>query len=272
MPGADISPEEAAADLALIRDAAIDAGDMALGYFRQNPDVWYKNHDRSPVSAADLAIDAMLHERLGRTRPDYGWLSEEREDTPERLSCDRLFVVDPIDGTRSFISGKELWCISVAVVSGGRSVAGVLVAPATGEVFAAHAGGAARKNGSVITVRPAPQTGEKLVVAAPTRLTSRLPAPLAQMIASVGHIPSLAYRIAMVADGRLDATLVREDANDWDIAAAHIILECAGGGLVKATGEAVTYNRAQTRHGILIAGSGAVLPRLAAASGELAGH
>lgn len=275
MPDADAdATDRFAADLALIRDAAVDAGEMALTYFRQDPEVWFKDHDRSPVSAADIAIDAMLHERLLAARPDYGWLSEEREDAPERLSRERLFVVDPIDGTRAFIAGKEVWCVSVAVVEHGRAVAGVLVAPATGEVFAAHAGGPALKNGKPIAVRHRSRGDAegKLVVAAPDRITSRLPEGLKQAISPVSHVPSLAYRLAMVADGRLDATLVRENANDWDIAAADIILQSAGGSVLQANGKPVRYNRPSTRHGILLAGSNTVLPRLAGAMAELSDH
>lgn len=263
-----------AADLALIREAAVDAGRIALDYFRQDPEVWYKNHDRSPVSVADIAIDRMLHDRLLAERPDYGWLSEEREDTPERLERERLFVVDPIDGTRAFIAGKEIWCVSIAVVEHGASVAGVLVAPASGEIFEAAAGARAMKNERPIAVRRG-NDGEPdgtLVVAAPDRLTSRLPAHLRQAISPVSHVPSLAYRLAMVADGRLDATLVRENANDWDIAAADVILRSAGGRVLQANGDPVRYNRASTRHGILIAGSNAALPRLAGAMADLADH
>ena len=182
-------------------------------------------------------------------------------------------MVDPIDGTRAFIAGKDIWCVSVAVVHLGVSVAGVLVAPATGEVFTAHEEGPAERNGEVIAVRqPEPADGGRIVVAAPERIMQGLPEDLKALVTTVGHVPSLAYRLAMVADGRLHATLVRENANDWDIAAADVILRRAGGSLVQRGGAPMVFNRGDTRHGILLAGSGALLPRLAAALTHLSGH
>ena len=111
-----------------------------------------------------------------------------------------------------------------------------------------------------------------MVVAAPERIMERLPDDLKALVTSIGHVPSLAYRLAMVADGRLHATLVRENANDWDIAAADVILRRAGGSLVQRDGAPMVFNRSDTRHGILLAGSGAVLPRLTAALMHLSGH
>ena len=261
------------ADLALIRDAAEEAGSLALNYFRRDPEVWYKNHGRSPVSEADIAVDGMLRRRLAAARPHYGWLSEESGAEEDRLGRETVFVVDPIDGTRGFVAGKDIWCVSVAVVHRGVSVAGVLVAPATGEVFTAHGAGPAEKNGRTIAVsEPAAADGGRMVVAAPDRIMAQLPDDLKELVASVGHVPSLAYRLAMVADGRLHATLVRENANDWDIAAAEVILRRAGGSLVQRDGAPMVFNGEDTRHGILLAGSGSVLPRLAAAVAQLAGH
>ncbi len=270
MPDAD-RPPDAAGDLALIRAAAEEAGRLCLDYFRRDPDVWYKQHGRSPVSEADIAVDGLLRQRLAAARPTYGWLSEESGSDDDRIGRDTLFVVDPIDGTRSFIAGGEVWCVSVAVVHRGTSVAGVLVAPATGEVFAAHAHGPAEKNGRAISVAGPPGDGGRILLAAPARLADGLPDDL-RSCASVGHVPSLAYRLAMVADGRLHATLVRENANDWDVAAADVILRRAGGSLLERDGTPVAYNRPDTRHGVLMAGSGAILPRLTAALAGIFGH
>lgn len=261
------------ADLALIRKAAEAAGTLALAYFRRDPDVWFKNEDRSPVSEADIAVDKLLREQLMAGRPHYGWLSEESGEPSERAAHETVFVVDPIDGTRGFIAGKDIWCVSVAVVHRGRSLAGVLVAPATGEIFAARAGQPAERNGRRIAVNDSTwQDAERMAVAAPERLLSRLPEDLRAGMTSVAHVPSLAYRLAMVSDGRLDAALVRENANDWDIAAAQVILESAGGALIREDGTPVVYQRAETTHGILLAGSGAALPRLVQVLESLGGH
>jgi len=265
LPGADLPVYPVEDDLALIRDVAEEAGELALGYFRQDPEVWYKNHGRSPVSEADLAVDGLLRRRLGEARPNYGWLSEESGSARERIGFETLFVVDPIDGTRGFIAGNDIWCVSVAVVRGGIAVAGVLAAPATGEVFTAAQGLPAERNGDRISVAVSPPAElGGMVVAAPERLIARLPETMKAHITSFGYIPSLAYRLAMVADGRLDATLVRENANDWDIAAADVILRSAGGVIVQEDGRAPAYNRSETEHGILVAGSPVVAGQLSA--------
>ncbi len=128
-------------DLGLIADAARQAGDVALGYFNQSPEVWWKNEGRSPVSAADFAANQKLESILRTARPDYGWLSEETDDDGDRLSRETLFIIDPIDGTRAFLAGQDLWCVSVAVVRHGRPVAGVLYAPALEELYEAVEGG-----------------------------------------------------------------------------------------------------------------------------------
>ena len=130
------SPDQWISDLELITMAAKAAGERALSFFRKNPDVQWKNEGRSPVSEADYAANDILKEKLLTARPNYGWLSEETDDDEARLGCDTVFVVDPIDGTRAFIAGKEVWCVSVAVVHLGRPVAGVLFAPKDLEVAA----------------------------------------------------------------------------------------------------------------------------------------
>ena len=129
-----------AEDLDLIRAAASAAGEVAMGFFGKSPEVWYKNENRSPVSAADFAANEKLAQMLRAARPNYGWLSEETEDDAARLGCETLFVVDAIDGTRALIAGLDSWCVSVAVVHRAVPVAGVLVAPALGEDFWAAAG------------------------------------------------------------------------------------------------------------------------------------
>ena len=161
-----------AEDLDLIRAAASAAGEVAMGFFGKSPEVWYKNENRSPVSAADFAANEKLAQMLRAARPNYGWLSEETEDDAARLGCETLFVVDPIDGTRAFIAGLDTWCVSVAVVHRAVPVAGVLVAPALGEDFWAAAGAGAWKNGKAISVS-APVRGARLQLAAPEDIVSR---------------------------------------------------------------------------------------------------
>lgn len=251
MPEAEAA-DELAADLALLEDAAREGGRIALRYFRQNPEVWFKAGD-SPVSEADFAVDRFLFEALSAARPDYGWLSEETADSPERLERQRTFVVDPIDGTRAFVAGKATWCVSVAVVERGRSLAGVLDCPALGETFVATAGGGAALNGKGIAVR---RPEEVIRATGPKDFLAHLPQFWQGRVERMPHVPSLAYRIAMIAKGALDATFVRSGSHDWDLAAADLILAEAGGRLAGADGSPPRYAVSADPHqGPLVAGS-----------------
>ncbi len=251
-----------AEDLALIAEAARAAGAVALGYFRQSPEVWWKNKDRSPVSAADFAANECLADILRSARPGYGWLSEETEDSRDRLDCETVFVIDPIDGTRAFIGGEETWCVSVAVVHGGRPVAGVLNAPALEEEYVALAGGAALKNGVPMSVASWHQ-GDPMRLAVPEDMLAKFPAERRELITRIRHVPSLAYRLAMVADGRIDGTLVKRNSHDWDLAAADLILECAGGRLTDLDGAPLGYNRPDVGHPVLCGAAGTLVRPLA---------
>lgn len=252
-------------DLALIREVAAEAGRIAMGFFRGDPQVWMKK-GQSPVSEADYAVDAFLRETLLAARPDYGWLSEETADSPERLQCRRTFVVDPIDGTRAFLAGQAIWCVSVAVVENGASLAGVLDCPARREVYWAQADGVAFRNGEPLKVRDG--SASPLVVAGPRPMIEATPARWRDRFSVASYIPSLAYRVAMVASGALDASYVKPNSHDWDLAAADLILRQAGGRLVDARGSAPSYAGKIPVHGALVAGSG---PLLEAMTGVIAG-
>ncbi|AGB70221.1 MULTISPECIES: 3'(2'),5'-bisphosphate nucleotidase CysQ [Rhizobium] len=246
-------------DVDLIVGAALEAGKIALGFFRQSPEVWWKNNGQSPVSAADFAANESLAAALRTARPDYGWLSEETDDDAERLKHATVFVVDPIDGTRGFLSGLDLWCVSVAVVTDGRPVAGVLYAPALGELFVATAGGQALKNGEPISVSQ--RVGDDINrLATGEEMLKGFDPDFRKTVERVKHVPSLAYRLAMVADGRLEGTIVKRNSHDWDLAAADLILERAGGALVDLSGKALRYNRAEVSHDELCGASAAQLP------------
>lgn len=245
-------------DLELITVAARQAGEVAMGFFKQSPEVWWKNESRSPVSAADFAANTALETMLRQARPDYGWLSEETDDDASRLAHETLFVIDPIDGTRAFIAGLETWCVSVAVVHRGSPVAGVLVAPVLDEEFVAVAGGPSLKNGLPIAVA-ARRPGERRRLAVAEDMLNCFDAEFRNGTERIKHVPSLAYRLAMVADGRIDGTLVKRNAHDWDLAAADLILERAGGRLTDLDGAPLVYNRAQVTHGVLCGASQAEL-------------
>ena len=238
-------------DLQLICDAAHEAGQIALGYFGKNPEVWMKG-GTSPVTEADHAADKYLCDILRSARPDYGWLSEETTDNSERLDCQRVFIVDPIDGTRGFISGHKKWCVSVAVVDHGKSVCGVLECPALEETYTALVGEGAWLNG--VRIR-AGEVAKQQRITGPDRLIEQYAMDIDEEIEKMPFVPSLAYRMAMVAIGELDGTFARANSHDWDIAAADLILGEAGAVLSELNGEAIIYNRKEITHDILVAGA-----------------
>lgn len=243
-------PTTAAEDLQLLRSTAVTAGIIAAGYFRRDVKNWTKEFG-SPVSEADIVLDKFLHSALTTARPDYGWLSEESADNSERLDRRRVFIVDPIDGTRGFIRGENSWSVSLAVVEDGIAIAGVVYAPARDEMYEAARGSGALLNGK-------PLVRERV----PGRTAPLIPAPGAvhQELQAAGlhysrgpAYPSLAYRLVQVATGKLDAAVARRGAQDWDIAAAAVILEEAGIDFADVCMGALRFNRAETRHGALAA-------------------
>ena len=237
-------------DLALLEAAARKAGAIALSHFRRDPQVWTKDNN-SPVSEADYAVDRFLAEELGAARPDYGWLSEETTDAPDRLERDRVFIIDPIDGTRAFIEGKDDWTISLAVVEAGRPVAAALYAPVHEEMFLARPGSGLTRNDVAVHVGSR-TTLDEARLAGPWPLLKAVAARYPGFV-NAGFVPSLAYRFALVADGRLDGALARANAHDWDIAAADLLLAEGGGKLTDASGAAIRYNSPEIRHPALIA-------------------
>jgi len=268
LPADDTKLTAMGADVVLLADAAREAGAIALGYFRRDPKVWTKDQD-SPVSEADIAVDAFLRDRLCGARPDYGWLSEETADSADRLTRDHVFIVDPIDGTRAFIDGRRDWTVSVAVVRGGRPVAAALFAPVHEEMFVAGAGrGAFLNDAPIAPSAKADLNGAR--VAGPKSILNH--APLAGSgITAAGFIPSLAYRLALVGAGRLEAGVARPNAHDWDLAAADLIVHEAGGVFTDIAGRQIHYNTEDLRHPALLASSsalhGVLTPMVAAAVG-----
>jgi myo-inositol-1(or 4)-monophosphatase len=241
-------PVDRAALARHVAAAVREAGALALQSFKAPVKSWFK-HGGSPVSDADLAVDAFLRERLDAVGLPCGWLSEESENDPARLTAERVWIVDPIDGTRAFLAGLPDWSISVALTQAGRPIVGAVYAPVTDELFAAIVGGGATHNGRPMAiVDGAALAGAR--AAGPERRLARL-AGLGLVAEPKVH--SLALRIAWVAQGRLDIALVGPDGNDWDLAAADLLVHEAGGMLTTLAGATLTYNRPSPTHGALLA-------------------
>jgi myo-inositol-1(or 4)-monophosphatase len=228
-------------DLDLIVEAAREAGALILEYRARGLNVEYKENN-SPVSDADLAADALLKTRLRAARPDYGWLSEETADDPERLDRRRIFLVDPIDGTRAYVKDKPWFSVCIAVVEDGAPVASVVLAPALGETYTALAGGGAFLNGEPI--RPSVRTdlNDALMVSEEALFRHAVWAnPWPPM--RYQNRNSLAYRVCLVAAGAADAAISWGGKSDWDLGAADLIAREAGAAICDWRGDPYVYNR-----------------------------
>jgi myo-inositol-1(or 4)-monophosphatase len=228
--------------------AVKEAGAIAMAFFRGPLKSWTKGEGDSPVSEADIAANDVLHKHL--LRDGDGWLSEESENDPTRLDAHRVWVVDPIDGTRAFIAGRQDWTISAALVTGGRPVAAALFAPATAELFLATAGGGATRNGAAIQATFGGVSGTR--ISGPKRILERMAARGAGIV-PMPRVHSLALRLARVAHGELDAAMAGGNGHDWDLAAADLLVHEAGGVMTALDGGMLVYNRPDPVHGVLIA-------------------
>lgn len=236
----------------LARVAAItrEAAALALARFRGGARHWEKAPG-NPVSEADLEIDALLRARLGALLPEAGWLSEETADDPARLAKARLWVVDPIDGTRDFVRGRGGWAVSVALVEQGQPVLAVLDAPVTGTIWTAEAGRGAACDGVAIAC-----SGRNIFAGA--RVPAHdLPREDRDLVA-VAQPNSIALRLAMVADGRADLVATLRWGHEWDIAAASLIAREAGARVTDAFGAPLAFNTARAQAFGVIASAPAI--------------
>jgi myo-inositol-1(or 4)-monophosphatase len=227
-----------------------EAGALARSMFGTPLKNWIKGAS-SPVCEADIAVDALLRERLRGAEPGIGWLSEESADDPARLAARAVWIVDPIDGTRSYIAGLPDWAVSAALVEDGRPIAACLFAPVTDEFFMAVEGQGATRNGAAIAVAPGAELAG-MRIAGPKNFLERV-AAIAPPFNVVPRINSLALRLARVAEGKIDAAIAGGNSHDWDLAAADLLVHEAGGALSPLGGGPLYYNRPVPRHGMLVA-------------------
>jgi myo-inositol-1(or 4)-monophosphatase len=244
LPAAELADDRPAL-AARLETAVRAAGAIALKAFRSPVKSWTKGFD-SPVSEVDIAVDAFLRTELAD--PGIGWLSEETVDDRARLGFARVWIVDPIDGTRGYLAGKPDWSVAAALVENGRPIIGIVFAPADDQFYLATAGGGATLNGQPITA----SGGESLtaITAAGPKSYVHKGAPGLELEPKV-H--SLALRFARVADGTLDAAFSSGNSQDWDLAAADLLVHEAGGNLTTTDGQPLRYNREATIHPPLVA-------------------
>lgn len=243
-------------DLDLLIRASRAAAETALGFVGGALDVREKDDGQGPVTAADLAVNRTLEDILRTARPEYGWLSEESTQEPARLDAEYCFIVDPIDGTRSFINGERTWSHSLAITRGDQVVAGAVMLPMMDQLYSAALGMGAHMNGQAI------RAGQARTLANADILTTKPnidPDHWPQGIPEFKrhHRPSLAYRLCLVAEGRYDAMFTFRKSWEWDIAAGAIICGEAGAKVSDQAGHGLRFNtiEAQT-DGIVAAPQG----------------
>ncbi len=243
-------------DYALLKEAVRDAGTLANSYFRKELEV-HKKPDGSEVSEADLAVDAALRLNLMTRRKDYGWLSEESPDNRSRLKHSRVWMVDPIDGTSAFLRHVPEWTVSVALVEDGVPVLGVVYNPASDEFFHAMRGHGAFLNDDRIKVSDKKTLeGAEMIASGGLFKKNIWKEPWPNVTAR--WVNSVAYRLALVAAGKGDATISLSPKAEWDLAAAAIVMDEAGGITTDHRGNPHIYNREDPRFPSLV-GSGKTL-------------
>jgi myo-inositol-1(or 4)-monophosphatase len=239
-----------ARDSALLRDTVLAAGALALSLFRTELKNWTKGAS-SPVSEADIAVNDLLESRLRSVTPDYGWLSEEGADDETRLGKRLVWIVDPIDGTRGYLAGREDWCVSVALFEDCQPLLAAVFAPASDEFFfAARGQGAVRNRVPVHATSGAELDFSR--IAGPKPLVERLDHSAGEIVLHP-RIGSLALRLCRVAQGSLDAAFAGGQSRDWDLAAANLIVHEANGNMTALSGDKILYNRREVAHGVLVA-------------------
>ena len=247
-------------DHGILVDAVRECGPLAMHYFRNDAENWEKRSG-DPVSEADIAVNRLLLARLGDARPDYGWLSEETEDTDARLDAECVWIVDPIDGTRAFLDGRKEFSIAVALTVGGQPVSAAVYNPATDEMFDAVSGGGTRLNGERVTASDADGLdGARLLMSRSELRRADWPQELGEC--AMTPISSMAYKLALVAAGRFDATATMWPKSEWDIVAGDLLVREAGGRMSDSAGVPFAYNAASPRRLSVVAAAQGVYDAL----------
>lgn len=244
-----------ATDLPLLIDTARAAGDISTRYSGPEAKRWDKPGGAGPVTEADLAVNEMLEDRLRSARPDYGWLSEESEDSRDRLEHRRVFIVDPIDGTRSFAEGDKNWAHALAVVEAGEVTAAVIYLPMRDLLYSAARGQGARLNGEAIRAEDVADLPHATILATRPNLDPQHWRGGVFPGFKSAYRSSLAYRMALVAQGRFDGMLTLRPSWEWDIAAGDLILREAGARCTDRSGAPMRFNNPHPQiNGVLAAG------------------
>jgi myo-inositol-1(or 4)-monophosphatase len=250
--GANAPANDLTRELALAKKAARAAGEILRGYWRRGSyEIGSKGHD-NPVTAADLDADRAIKKLLRDPFPGYGWLSEETADNDDRLKCRRVWIVDPLDGTKEFIKGIAEFAVAIALVEDGVPVLGVTYNPIKREMYWAARGVGCHLNTRRVRVTRK-RTLKRATVLASRSETARGEWQLFSGMLKVSPTGSVAYKLAMVAAGKADATFTRSPKSEWDIASGAALVVEAGGTITDIKGREIRFNQRNVKLEGLIA-------------------
>lgn len=244
-------------DLDRIARALREASGILISRFRSDLAVRRKAGG-DPVTEADHASNDALRRLL--PAEGEGWLSEETADDPARLSARRVWIVDPLDGTREFVAGIPEWCVSIGLVEDGEPVAGGICNPATGETVIGAAGLGVARNGGPVAAASRAVLEDASVLASRSEVARGEWQRFRGAPFRVRACGSVAYKLGLVASGLADATWTLVPKHEWDVAAGTALVRAAGGAVWTPTGEALRFNRPSPRLPGLIAASAALAP------------
>lgn len=239
---------------ALMKEAAIEAGEIAKRHFGRVRNVREKDGGQGPVTDADLEVNAFFVEVFKTNFPDWAVLSEEEEDDFSRLKTPYVFVVDPIDGTRAFVEGQPYFCHSIALLHHQTPVAAVVYLPVKDVLYSAIKGGGAFRNDVKIHPSSKRTLSEATILASKAKYNRVIWEDQTPPF-HISFRPSIAYRLCLVADGDFDGTLSMRPSWDWDLAAGDLICREAGAEIFQLDGALPLYNKEIPQQNGILAGN-----------------
>ena len=226
-------------------EASREAGTCILNYYKADYEIRDKSY-HNPVTTADHAANDKLKEILLGEYPDYGWLSEETVDSPDRLDKEYIWIVDPLDGTKEFIEGVPHFVVSIALVKNEQPIMGVLYNPVTEELFTAERGKGAFLNGDQIYCVSKVSVEEMVILNSRSETLRGLWQPYKDVFKELRPIGSVAYKLGLTAAGKADIFASLRPKNECYICAGHCIISEAGGKLINLNGNNVIFNQEKT--------------------------
>lgn len=232
-------------DLKLAINASFKAGEIIMQYYCADYEIKEKGY-HNPVTTADNEADSYLKSTLMSARPQYGWLSEETVDSKSRLSKERVWIVDPLDGTKEFIEGVPQFVVSIALVEKGTPIIGVLHNPVTKETFHAVKGKGTYLDGNVYRCSIKDSTTDMLILNSRSETRKGLWEPYKQYFKELKPIGSVAYKMGLTATGKADIFVTLRPKNEWDVCAGTCLINEAGGKVIDLNGKELTFNNQKT--------------------------